>query len=49
MSTTMKAAAHLGEDYNENLVINRNTYFKELKTLLDITQRLILEHAFERF
>ena len=47
MSTTMKASVHLGPNYNENLVENRNTNFEELKTFFDITQRLILEHEFE--
>ena len=32
---------------SEDLVALRNTNFEELKTLFDITQRLILEHAFE--
>ena len=47
MSTKVKASVHLGPSYNENLVAYRNTNFKELKTLFDTTQRLILEHAFE--
>ena len=47
MSTTMKAAAHLGPNYNDNLVTHRNTNFEELKTLFDITQRLIFNHGFE--
>ena len=47
MLTTMKASVHIGPNYNENLVACRNTNFKELRTLFDITQRLILEHAFE--
>ena len=44
MSTKVKSSVPC---YNENLVACRNTNFKELKTLFDITQRLILEHAFE--
>ena len=47
MSTTTMAALHLGQHYNENLVFYRNTNFKELKTLFDVTQRLILEQDFE--
>ena len=47
MSTTMKASVHLGTRYNEILVAYRDTNFEELKTLFDITQRLILNHGFE--
>ena len=43
----MKAPVHLGPNFNDNLVACRNTNFGELKTLFDITQGLILEHAFE--
>ena len=43
MSTTMKASIHLGPSYNDILVAYRNTDCKALKTLFDITQRLILE------
>ena len=47
MSTTMKAAVHLGHNYNANLVTFRNTNFEELKMLFDITRRLILHQDFE--
>ena len=47
MSTTMKAAIHLGEDYNENLVTCRNTNFNALKTLFDIRQKLIMNQKYE--
>ena len=43
----MKASVHLGPSYDENLVACRNTNFDELKTLFDITQRLILEQSIE--
>ena len=46
MSTTMQASVHLGPSYNDNLVAYRNTDFKELKTLFDITQRLVLDQSF---
>ena len=42
----MEASIHLWPDYNEILVGYRNTNFEELKTLFDITKRLILEHKF---
>ena len=47
MSPTMKAAIHLGENYNENLFTYKNTNFKALKTLFDITQKLILNQKHE--
>ena len=47
MSTTMKAAVHLGPNYNEDFVAYMNTKFLELRTFFDITQRLILDQAFE--
>ena len=47
MSTTMKAAVHLGQNYNDNLMTHRNTNFEELEMLFDITQKLILEQNHE--
>ena len=47
MPTTMKSSVHLGLQYQENLTAYRNTDFEELKTLFDITQRLIVEQSFE--
>ena len=47
MSTTMKSAVHLGREYQQNLIAYRNTNFEELKTLFDITLRLIVENSFE--
>ena len=43
MSATMKAAIHLGLDHNANLFTYKNADLEELKTLFDITQKLILE------
>ena len=43
----MKAAVHLGENYNENLIAYRNTNFDALKTLFDITQKLIVDQKHE--
>ena len=45
MSTTMNSAVHLGREYQQNLIACRNTNFEELKTLLDITLRLIVENS----
>ena len=47
MSATMNASVRFGPSYNENVVAYRNTNIKELKTLFDITQRLMLEQSFE--
>ena len=47
MSTTMKAAIHLGPNYVANLEVFRNTNFEELQNLFDITQKLILDHHAE--
>ena len=46
MSTAMKAAVHLGQNYKDNSVSYRNTNFEELKTLFDIMQKLILDQDF---
>ena len=43
MLTMMKATVHLGQNYDENLISHGNTNFEELKTFLDITQKLILD------
>ena len=43
----MKAAIHLGENYNDHLFTDRNTNFEALKTLFDIMQELILNQKRE--
>ena len=43
----MKATIHLGENCNDNLVIHRNANFEALKTLFDITKKLILDQKHE--
>ena len=43
----MNAATHLGVNYKDNLVANRNTNFNALRTLFDITQKLILKQKHE--
>ena len=47
MSTTMKAAIHLGENNKDNLFSHKNTNFEALRTLVDITQKLILNQKHE--
>ena len=47
MSTTMKAAVHLGPSYTENLEVYRNTNFEDLQIFFFFTQRWILDHRNE--
>ena len=47
MSTTMKSAVHPCREYQQNLIACRNTNFEDLKTLFDVTLRLIVEHSLE--
>ena len=47
MSTTMKAAIRLGPNYVEILEVYRNTNFKKLQNLFDITQKLKMDHQAE--
>ena len=47
MSTTMKSAVRLGREYQQKLIARRNTNLEEIKTLFDITLRLIVEKSFE--
>ena len=47
MSATMRAAVHLGSDYENNLCITKNTDFEQLKTLFDVWQKLTLKHGSE--
>ena len=47
MSSSMKAAIHLGPDYLTNSEICRNTNFEEIESLFNITQKLIMEHSEE--
>ena len=47
MSTMMKSAVHLGHEDQQNLIAWRNTNFEEMKTLFEITLRLIVEKSFE--
>ena len=47
MSTTMKAAIHLGPTYVENLEVFRITNFEELQNFSNITQKSTLNHQAE--
>ena len=41
MSSSMKAAIHLGQDHVANLEICKNTNFEEIQSSFNITQKLI--------
>ena len=47
MSSSTKAAIHLGPNYLENLQVYKNTNFEEMQSLLNISQTLILEQSEE--
>ena len=47
MSTTTKAAVHLGPNYNEILEVHRNSNSEELQNLFDITPKLTLDDQAE--
>ena len=49
MSTTVKAAVHLEQDYQENLRTIKKTDFEKIKTLLKISQKSILNQKDETF
>ena len=43
MSSSMKAAIHLGLNYAENLETYKNTNFEQIQNLFNVTETLILE------
>ena len=47
MSSSMKAAIHLGPKYLANSEIHKNTKFDEIDSLFNITQKLVMEHSEE--
>ena len=47
MSSSMKAAIHLGPNYLANSEICKNTKFKEITSLFNIIQKLVVEHSEE--
>ena len=48
-SAIMKAAVHLGQDYQQNLCTTKDTDFEKVRTLFDISQKFILDHKDEIF
>ena len=47
MSSSMKAAIHLGPNCLVNLEVYKNANFEEIQRLFNITQKLIMEHSEE--
>ena len=47
MSSSMKAAIHLGPNCLANLEVYKNTNFEDIQSLFNITQKLTLEHSEE--
>ena len=47
MSSSMKAAVHLGPNCLTNLEIYKNTNFEEIQSSFNITQKWILERSEE--
>ena len=47
MSSSMKAAIHLGPNYVSNSEIYKNTKFEEIENLFNIAQKLVMEHSEE--
>ena len=45
LSATMKAAVHLGQDYQENLRTTKNIDFEKAQQLFDISHKLILNQS----
>ena len=47
MSSSMKAAIHLGRNYLSNAEIHKNTNFEEIESLFNIVQKMVMEHSEE--
>ena len=47
MSSSMKAAIHLGPNCLANLEVYKNKNLEEIQSLFNITQKLMLEHSEE--
>ena len=44
VSSSMKAAIHLGPSNTDNLEVHKNAKFEEIQNLFDITQKLVSEN-----
>ena len=47
MTSSMKAAIHLGPDFLSKLEIYKNTKFEDIESLFNITRKLEMEHSEE--
>ena len=47
MTASMKAAVHLGKDFEENLRVTSNTEFSKIRLWFSITQKLVLDQQDE--
>ena len=47
MSSSMKAAIHLGPHYLANLEVHKDTNIEEIQSLFNVTQKLKLDHQAE--
>ena len=47
MTSSMKAAIHLGPNYLSNSEIYKNTKFEKIESVFNITQKLVMEHSEE--
>ena len=47
MTSSMKAAIHLGPNYVSSSEIYKNTAFEDVESVFNITQKLVMEHSEE--
>ena len=47
MTSSMKAAIHLGSNFKSNSEIYKITKFEDIETVFNITQKLVREHSEE--
>ena len=47
ISSSMKAAIHLGPKYTDNLVVYKNMNFQEIQNFFCVTHKLISDHSEE--
>ena len=45
MSSSTKAAIHLGPNFNENLAVYKNTDIEEIQNSFGIAQKLVSDHS----
>ena len=45
MTSSMKAAIHLGPNFKSNSELKENTKFEDIESVFNITQKLVREHS----